>query len=138
MWWQDHGGKVDTCGYISLDGITVPGRFLLGEGIASRSGARADPYRERPFKFMEVPENSAQAHAHLHCGILIHDFVAADGAADSNADAGTIVLKIRRVRRVEDTEANAVEVLPDSVLTKRKPGDLCVGCVSTPNSWPLH
>lgn len=62
---------MDTCSYISLDGITVPGRFLLGDGIASRSGARADQYRERPFKFMKIPDNGAHTSTSISDALTI-------------------------------------------------------------------
>ncbi|KAF7338133.1 hypothetical protein MVEN_02038100 [Mycena venus] len=38
VFWKDHGGKIDSCAFISLDGLVVPGRFLFGDGETSRSG----------------------------------------------------------------------------------------------------
>jgi hypothetical protein len=58
VWWQDHGGKVETCSFIVLDGLTVPGRFLMGEGTAMRSGIRASHMTEKPFMFAKMPERS--------------------------------------------------------------------------------
>jgi len=56
VYWQDHGGAVDSCAFITLDGLVVPGRFLFGDGIASRSGARVSKTSEKPFMFQKVPE----------------------------------------------------------------------------------
>ncbi|RXW17327.1 hypothetical protein EST38_g8517 [Candolleomyces aberdarensis] len=110
VWWSDHGGKVDTCSFITLDGLVVPGRFLLGEGIASRSGVRSSHLTERPFMFTKVTEDAV-------------------GDTDaSKQDVGTIVVKIKRVNRVDSRPANAVQQLPTtSVLGKRKAGELSVG-----------
>ncbi|KAF8228487.1 hypothetical protein L208DRAFT_243632 [Tricholoma matsutake] len=56
VFWKDHGGKVDTCAFITLDGFVVPGRFLFGEGVASREGVRTSKTTERPFMFQNVDE----------------------------------------------------------------------------------
>ena len=56
VFWKDHGGKVDTCAFITLDGFVVPGRFLFGAGEASRQGVRASKYTERPFVFQKVKQ----------------------------------------------------------------------------------
>lgn len=106
----------------------MPGRFLLGDGTTSRSGARADPLRERPFKFMQVPERSASPTIFLLSTCSTPSI--ANGGEGSNDHVGTIVLKIKRIRRIEDAPANIVDKLPDSVLGSRKAGDLCVGYVS--------
>lgn len=47
---------MDSCGFIILDGLVVPGRFLFGEGITSRGGVRASKSTERPFMFQKVLE----------------------------------------------------------------------------------
>ncbi|PPQ64683.1 hypothetical protein CVT26_002773 [Gymnopilus dilepis] len=102
VYWQDHGGKVDTCAFITLDGLTVPGRFLFGEGVASRGGVRASPETERPFVFQKVPEDN--------------------GKSDTKGpvkDAGMIILKIKRIKRVDGRPANPLQPIP-SVLGKRK------------------
>ncbi|EGN93273.1 hypothetical protein SERLA73DRAFT_64224 [Serpula lacrymans var. lacrymans S7.3] len=49
--WSDEGSKVTSCAFIILDGFTVPGRFLFGEGSASREGIRTGDLTERPFVF---------------------------------------------------------------------------------------
>lgn len=54
--WRDHGSKVDSCGFITLDGHVVPGRFLFGEGFTQRSGFRTSRTTERPFQFQKVPD----------------------------------------------------------------------------------
>jgi len=56
VYWQDHNGKVDSCGFIVLDGLVVPGRFLYGDGIASRGGIRSSVNTERPFVFQKVSD----------------------------------------------------------------------------------
>lgn len=58
MHWQDHGSKEDSCAYITLDGFTVPGRFLFGEGVAWRRGIRTSKSSERPFVFQKVEEDT--------------------------------------------------------------------------------
>ena len=57
--WCDEGSKVSTCAFIMLDGVVVPGRFLHGEGAASRGGVRVSKTSERPFVFKRVKETSS-------------------------------------------------------------------------------
>ena len=57
MYWKDHGGKVDSCAYIVLDGSVVPGRFLFGNGVAFREGVRNGPMTEKPFMFLKLEES---------------------------------------------------------------------------------
>jgi hypothetical protein len=57
VFWKDHGGKVDSCAFVSLDGLVVPGRFLFGTGEASRSGVRSSATTERPFVFQKIEED---------------------------------------------------------------------------------
>lgn len=54
--WRDEGSKIDTAAYITLDGFVVSGRFLFGEGKASRGGVRTGISSERPFVFSRVDE----------------------------------------------------------------------------------
>ncbi|KAJ7172281.1 hypothetical protein C8R46DRAFT_1085385 [Mycena filopes] len=51
VFWKDHGGKVDSCAFISLD------------GLASRGGVRSSARTERPFVFQKIEqaESSSQA-----------------------------------------------------------------------------
>jgi hypothetical protein len=56
--WRDEGSKIDTAAHITLDGFVVSGRFLFGEGHASRGGVRRSVYSERPFIFSKVDEGS--------------------------------------------------------------------------------
>ncbi|KAJ8586104.1 hypothetical protein M405DRAFT_744160 [Rhizopogon salebrosus TDB-379] len=51
--WKDAGTNVHSCTFITLDGFVVPGRFLFGEGSASRDGIRTGPSTERPFVFAQ-------------------------------------------------------------------------------------
>jgi len=107
--WKDHGGKVDTCGYITLDGFTVPGRFLFGEGTACRGGVRTSRTTERSFIFQKTRED-----------VVPNTQVAAK-------DVGVIALRIKRITRVASKLANALQVLPSMVPGKRKTGELCIG-----------
>jgi len=111
VYWQDHGGNVDTCGFIILDGFVVPGRFLFGQGITSRGGVRASKSTERPFMFQKVPE------------------IVTDSPQRAAAkEAGMITLKIKRITRVFNRPPNAIQSLPGlAVLGKRQVGDLCIG-----------
>ncbi|KAF7363610.1 hypothetical protein MSAN_01018100 [Mycena sanguinolenta] len=108
--WKDHGGKVDSCGFISLDGLTVPGRFLFGTGEASRSGVRSSATTERPFIFQNIEEGEDEP---LNQSV--------------NKDAGMITLRIKRIQRVAGRPANPLQELPNSTTGKRKAGDLSVG-----------
>lgn len=57
--WCDEGSKVSTCSFIILDGLVVPGRFLHGEGAASRGGVRVSKTTERPFVFKKVKDTGS-------------------------------------------------------------------------------
>ncbi|KAJ6597087.1 hypothetical protein DFH09DRAFT_111444 [Mycena vulgaris] len=105
--WKDHGGKVDSCSFISLDGLVVPGRFLFGNGETSRQGVRSSTTTERPFVFQKIDQDEPSAHA-------------------VNKDTGMITLHIKRIQRVASRPANAIQHIPSVVLGKRKAGDLCV------------
>lgn len=72
VYWKDHGGKVETCAYIMLDGYLAPGRFLYGEGMAWRGGVRTGPASERPFVFQKVDESGKCSTAFVLNNFLIH------------------------------------------------------------------
>ncbi|KAF8077820.1 hypothetical protein FPV67DRAFT_1463135 [Lyophyllum atratum] len=108
--WQDHGAQVDTCSFITLDGFVVPGRFLFGDGEASRQGVRTSASTERPFLFQKVDETASEA--------------SSEGASK---DIGMITLRIKRVARADLKPANTILELPKTLLGKRKAGDFCVG-----------
>jgi len=108
VFWKDHGGKVDSCAFISLDGLVVPGRFLFGDGETSRSGVRSSARTERPFIFQKIEEDEP-----------LNQSVNKDGV-------GTITLRIKRIQRVAGRPANPLQQLPSTALGKRKAGDLCV------------
>ncbi|KAH9483702.1 hypothetical protein JR316_0003173 [Psilocybe cubensis] len=115
IYWQDQGGGIDTCSFIVLDGLTVPGRFLFGNGIASRGGVRTSMSTERPFMFQKVEEKFP--------GKMI-----SPTTPSSSNEAGMIILKIKRIRRVaRDKPANRIDPAPKTLLGKRKPEDLCIG-----------
>ncbi|KAM6500394.1 hypothetical protein JOM56_003408 [Amanita muscaria] len=109
VYWKDHGGRIDTCAFITLDGFVVPGRFLFGEGVACREGVRTSRTTERPFIFQKV-----------------HDEATSTMQAMAK-DAGMIALRIKRITRVASKPANELQSLPSAVLGKRKAGDLFVG-----------
>ncbi|KAJ7343287.1 hypothetical protein DFH08DRAFT_781791 [Mycena albidolilacea] len=108
VFWKDHGGKVDSCAFVSLDGLVVPGRFLFGNGEASRSGVRSSATTERPFIFQKIEEDEPSN-------------------PSANKDVGMITLRIKRIQRVAGRPANPVQQLPSTNLGKRKAGDLSVG-----------
>ncbi|KAH0583727.1 hypothetical protein H2248_009334 [Termitomyces sp. 'cryptogamus'] len=111
VYWQDHGGQVDTCSFITLDGLVVPGRFLFGCGTASRQGVRTSLSTERPFVFQKVDQ-------------AVENISALEG---SSKDSGMIILRIKRVARVETHPPNPMLELPSTYVGKRKPGDHCIG-----------
>jgi len=106
--WKDHGSKIDSCSFITLDGLVVPGRFIFGDGETSRGGVRSGANTERPFAFREVEEDSPSTHS-------------------ANKDVGMIILRIKRIQRVAGRPANPVQQVPSLILGKRKAGELCVG-----------
>ncbi|KAJ6525648.1 hypothetical protein B0H19DRAFT_1198196 [Mycena capillaripes] len=108
VFWKDHGGKVDSCSFITLDGLVVPGRFLFGDGETSRSGVRSSARTERPFIFQKIEEDEPATQS-------------------VNKDVGMITLRIKRIQRVAGRPANPVQQLPSTTLGKRKAGELCVG-----------
>ena len=57
--------------YITLDGFTVPGRFLYGDGIGNRAGVRTSPSKERPFVFAKVDEEGILASSYLNGAMLL-------------------------------------------------------------------
>ncbi|KAF5380992.1 hypothetical protein D9615_004073 [Tricholomella constricta] len=108
--WKDHGGKVDSCSFITLDGFVVPGRFLFGNGEASRQGVRTSATTERPFVFQKVDEAASEI-----------------SSESPPKEIGMVTLRVKRVARVETRPANPIQELPKTLLGKRKPGDFCVG-----------
>lgn len=132
VYWQDHGGKVDTCSFINLDGFVVPGRFLFGNGVSWREGVRTSTNSERPFVFGKVEETSTSMYPLLNAYMgLMRGNVAPEAMNQviSPKDIGTITLKIKQIDRVDSRPANPLLNVPSAVLGKRKAGDMCVGCV---------
>jgi len=109
VYWRDHGGKIDTCAFITLDGFVVPGRFLFGTGVACRQGVRTGPSTERPFVFQKVEEREGETFQ------------------TATKDMGMVTLRIKRVERVASKPANPLQKIPETRLGKRKMGELCVG-----------
>ncbi|KAF9500483.1 hypothetical protein BDN71DRAFT_1427350 [Pleurotus eryngii] len=108
---------IDSCGFITLDGLVVPGRFLFGTGTASRAGVRSGPNTEKPFVFLKVGEEEEGGGGGVD----------AFSSSKSRKDLGTIILRIRRVLRVEKCPANPIKAVPSKVLGKRKTGDVGIG-----------
>ncbi|KAF9526999.1 hypothetical protein CPB83DRAFT_908010 [Crepidotus variabilis] len=107
--WCDEGSKVSTCAFIILDGVVVPGRFLHGEGAATRGGVRVSKTTERPFVFQKVKETGSEIR-------------------EDSKEAGLIVLKIKRIKCVAPRAPNAIQSEPAAgALGMRQTGDLCVG-----------
>ncbi|KAF8798159.1 hypothetical protein BYT27DRAFT_7203868 [Phlegmacium glaucopus] len=122
VYWQDHGGHVDSCGFITLDGLVVPGKFLYGQGITSRGGVRASKSTERPFMFQKVPEIATESP---------HRTAA--------KEAGMITLKIKRIKRVVNRPPDGIQPLPaPAVLGKRQVGDLCIGFGEEVQTFEQH
>ncbi|KAJ7940433.1 hypothetical protein B0H13DRAFT_1938073 [Mycena leptocephala] len=91
VFWKDHGGKVDSCSFITLDGLVVPGRFLFGEGETSRTGVRS----------------SARLNDHSYSRTLKR---ANEPLTQSvNKDVGMITLRIKRIQRVAGRPANPIQ-----------------------------
>lgn len=121
--WKDHGSNVHTCSFISLDGFVVPGRFLYGTGSASREGVRSGPTSERPFIFAEYRDPSS--------------------SGDCSRNAGTIMLKIKRVRLEGHKRANPFQTIPDGSSRVTISGH-CVGYgderptyEQSPSTWQI-
>jgi len=74
VYWRDHGGKVDTCAFITLDGFVVPGRFLFGEGMACREGVRTSRTTERPFVFQKIQEDGKNQFSRVYRTALMRRF----------------------------------------------------------------
>ncbi|KAK0459842.1 uncharacterized protein EV420DRAFT_1763499 [Desarmillaria tabescens] len=111
VYWQDHNGKIDTCSFITLDGLTVPGRFLHGDGIAYRSGVRTSKTTERPFVFQQVTEEEASK----------------SSSGVSSRDAGMVTLRIKRVNRVSTRPPDPHLSLSTSKQGVLRSGDHRVG-----------
>ncbi|KAH8804199.1 hypothetical protein DL96DRAFT_636240 [Flagelloscypha sp. PMI_526] len=96
--WKSQDNAIDTAGYISLDGYTVPGRFLWAHSSPMhpksetyRSAARISQSEERPFTFMKAPVTSDTHHHHQQ---------------------GTIKLTLKRIQSGNSVKANAFAELP--------------------------
>ncbi|KAJ4487821.1 hypothetical protein J3R30DRAFT_3431760 [Lentinula aciculospora] len=109
--WSDSGGKVDTCSFITLDGVVVPGRFLLGSGATSRSGVRTSKNTEAPFVFKKSLGSTNSSAP----------------STPSKSEAGMITLKIKQVERVSPRPANAYQDLAKISPAQSNVGDLCAG-----------
>ncbi|OSX65335.1 hypothetical protein POSPLADRAFT_1135526 [Postia placenta MAD-698-R-SB12] len=128
--WRDHGGGIDTATYIKLDGETAPGQFLMGEGEAERSAIRVAENAERPFLFSEVKGVAVSIPFY---NLIVLNVVAEPKQQDSSqpqerlpreAEVGTIVVKIKRVKRMQRRAANKPLIPPSEV--RGRPGQPCI------------
>ncbi|KAJ3863480.1 hypothetical protein EV359DRAFT_82334 [Lentinula novae-zelandiae] len=144
--WSDAGGKVDTCSFITLDGVVVPGRFLLGSGTTSRSGVRTSKDTEAPFVFKKSQGGVFLRFVSLHF-FLAYETLHTKGTTLSTAsksEAGMVTLKIKRVDRVSPRPANTYQDLTKIAPAQPNVGDLCAGfgaeCKSheqSPFTWAI-
>jgi len=129
--WRDDGSKIDTAAYITLDGFVVSGRFLFGQGKASRGGVRTGVSSERPFVFSKVDEEKEKGNPQLQI--------------KSEGKTGMVMLRIKRIKRGEGKKPNDLQLVPEQVRGKRKYGDDCVGYGSErptefqqPSTWTVE
>ncbi|TRM62658.1 hypothetical protein BD626DRAFT_548504 [Schizophyllum amplum] len=110
--WRDHGSGYKTAGYIYLDGVVVPGRFLDGSGETLRTGVRSGKSTERPFIFSQVTKDDTE-----------------EKTKDQLPDVGTIKLKIKRceTQATVGRPANPVVPYPERLVGMRKMGETCIG-----------
>ncbi|KAL6300130.1 hypothetical protein BKA93DRAFT_741087 [Sparassis latifolia] len=101
--WRDHGSQVETATYINLDGFVVPGQFLFGEGDAMRSAVRVGEDMERPFVFQRIE------------------------GVPRGKDVGTILVRIKRIKRKELRPSNAPQTPPAMTQGRRGIGEPCIG-----------
>ncbi|KAI0928404.1 hypothetical protein AcW1_005658 [Taiwanofungus camphoratus] len=128
--WRDNGSGVDTATYLKLDGFTVAGRFLYGVGEAERSAVRVGDSSERPFVFSKVQAGTTGT---------------PDRVSSRTKDAGTIVVKIRRIKRKEARAPNAPQKPPSPVSGRHMAGQLSIGFgqerptyTQTPSTWAIE
>ncbi|KAG1756650.1 uncharacterized protein EDB91DRAFT_1093789 [Suillus paluster] len=121
--WRDEGTGVQSCTFISLDGYVVPGRFLFGDGTASRHGVRTGANTERPFVFSQSQSSGA--------------------SGQCTKDAGTIMLKVKRVKLEGSKPANPLQNIPDW-NSQSHIGEHCVGYgenmetyLQSPTTWQV-
>ncbi|KAL1669274.1 hypothetical protein GGF50DRAFT_44883 [Schizophyllum commune] len=109
--WRDLGTGNKTAGYIYLDGVVVPGRFLDGRGETYRTGVRSGKGSERPFVFSMTTRDDEE-----------------QKTKDDLRNVGTIRLRIKRCE--SDTPgrpANPVGPYPERLVGKRRAGETCIG-----------
>lgn len=114
MCWSDHGGGIKTCGYITLDGYIIPGRFLHGEGTAWRGSIRTGQSYVRPFIFQKVQHSGKQFWFSVTEQMSsLASMSGTDGSTAMDKDVGMIVLRIKRVKLVEVALPIAIQQPPD-------------------------
>ena len=120
---------MSTCAFIILDGVVVPGRFLHGEGAASRGGVRVSKTTERPFVFSKVKQTGTFLFLRFLCLVACSHAQRIDsGVKEDSKEAGLIVLKIKRIKCITPRAPNPIQAVPSTgALGMRKDGDLCIG-----------
>ncbi|PSR77563.1 hypothetical protein PHLCEN_2v7753 [Hermanssonia centrifuga] len=109
--WEDEGTGIDSAGFIILDGFTVPGQFLFGEGETERSSVRVADNAERPFVFAKVQPGQGPA-----------------TALSNMKEAGMITLKIKQIKRTSlDHNPNTPRRPPPPIQGRRNIAQACVG-----------
>ncbi|KAF9647572.1 hypothetical protein BDM02DRAFT_3187905 [Thelephora ganbajun] len=108
--WCDAGSGIDSQSFIELDGIVLPGKYIYGHGQARRTGVRTGDQTEKPFVFNRIDRN-------------IDDIP----LVGKESSIGSIVLKIKLVRRIAGRVANSPLLVPQQVRGKRRTGDDCIG-----------
>jgi hypothetical protein len=136
--WCDSGSGIDSQSFIELDGIVLPGKYIYGHGQAKRSGVRTGDQTEKPFAFKQIDRSpyffilgSVRRHWRLPSRLADIDDIPLVGKESS---IGSIILKIRLVRRIAGRVANSPLLVPRQVRGRRRVGDDCIGSVveSTP------
>ncbi|OCH92214.1 hypothetical protein OBBRIDRAFT_818381 [Obba rivulosa] len=118
--WRDMGSSVESATYLYLDGTVVPGHFLFGSGTAERGSMRVGEAEERPFMFATVQE----------------DTEGTPSKKNASKHVGTIMIKIRQVRRTSPHAPNAPRVPPRSPRGRRTTGETYIGFGPIRSSHP--
>ncbi|KAH9854222.1 hypothetical protein C2E23DRAFT_754053 [Lenzites betulinus] len=108
--WRDHGSRVDSASYISVDGYKVPGQFLYGHGEQLRRGVRVGSREERPFVFSKIEAGDSIGY----------------GALKPHKNVGSIMLEIRQVRRTKPYGLLELSEPPSVIRGQRPEGEICV------------
>lgn len=145
--WCDAGSGIDSQSFIELDGIVLPGKYIYGHGQVRRTGVRTGDQTEKPFVFGRIDRGSSSLATWLSSPsrALTHPHADIDDIplVGKESSIGSIILKIKLVRRIAGRVANSPLLVPQQVRGKRRTGDDCIGFVlgSPPSpvitaNWP--